>query len=94
MARPFPNNDRSLCLPHYLLHRFVQELLMAPAAGALPVPAFHLLAIAGGLAIGIVPNKMVADFRNLLGGMATSPDTDLPEPALLLQRPFVMRRNR
>ncbi|MBX5050076.1 AMP-binding protein [Rhizobium lentis] len=80
--------------PIYLLHRFVPELLMTPAAGALPVSVFHLLAIAGGLALGIIANKTVAEFRNLLGGMAIGENTGVPQPALLLQWPFVMRRNR
>ncbi|WP_245442391.1 AMP-binding protein [Rhizobium chutanense] len=56
--------------PIYLLHRFVPELLMTPAAGALPAPAFHLLAMTGGLAIGILANRIVAEIRNLLGAMA------------------------
>jgi hypothetical protein len=78
--------------PIYLLHRFVPELLMMPAAGALPVPVFHLLAISGGLAVGIIANKTVAEFRNLLGAMAIEKNADVPQPALLLQRPFVVVR--
>ena len=43
-------------IPTYLLHHFVPELLMPQAAAALRVPLFHLLAIAGGLALGAIPN--------------------------------------
>ncbi|MBY5351901.1 AMP-binding protein [Rhizobium leguminosarum] len=53
--------------PTYLLHRFVPELLMTPASGALPIPVFHLLAISGGLAVGVIANKSWAQLRN---GMA------------------------
>ncbi|MFS8148239.1 AMP-binding protein [Rhizobium sp. BR 249] len=67
--------------PIYLLHRFVPELLMTPAAGALPVPVFHLLAIAGGLAIGMLANKAVAELRNVFSAMAIARNSDGPEPA-------------
>ncbi|WHO76258.1 AMP-binding protein [Rhizobium sp. BT03] len=56
--------------PTYLLHRFVPELLMPEAAAVLPAPLFHLLAISGGLALGVIANKIAADLRNLLGGIA------------------------
>ncbi len=52
--------------PIYLFHRFVPELLMAPVAGILPAPVFHLLAIAGGIGIGIVAGMAMARLRNLL----------------------------
>ncbi|OHV22624.1 AMP-dependent synthetase [Rhizobium sp. RMa-01] len=55
--------------PTYLLHRFVPELLMPQAAAVLPAPLFHLLAISGGLGLGIIANKIAADLRNLLGGI-------------------------
>ncbi|WP_259671713.1 hypothetical protein [Rhizobium sp. NZLR3b] len=48
--------------PTYLLHRFIPELLM-------PVPVFHLLAISGGLAMGVIANRIGADLRNLFGGI-------------------------
>ncbi|ANM14031.1 MULTISPECIES: AMP-binding protein [unclassified Rhizobium] len=56
--------------PTYLLHRFVPELLMPQAAAVLPAPLFHLLAISGGLALGVIANKIATDLRNLLGGIA------------------------
>ncbi|WP_245362219.1 hypothetical protein [Rhizobium sp. NXC14] len=56
--------------PTYLLHRFVPELLMPQVAGALPAPLFHLLAISGGLALGVIANRAAAELRNLLGSMA------------------------
>ncbi|MBB2818042.1 UNVERIFIED_ORG: acyl-CoA synthetase (AMP-forming)/AMP-acid ligase II [Rhizobium esperanzae] len=61
--------------PTYLLHRFVPELLMPQAAAMLPAPLFHLLAISGGLALGVVANKIAADLRNLLGGIAMARGT-------------------
>ncbi|MBB4192205.1 acyl-CoA synthetase (AMP-forming)/AMP-acid ligase II/acyl carrier protein [Rhizobium aethiopicum] len=61
--------------PTYLLHRFVPELLMLPVAAALPAPLFHLLAISGGLALGVIANRTAADLRNLLGGLATARGT-------------------
>ncbi|WP_049733025.1 AMP-binding protein [Rhizobium ecuadorense] len=61
--------------PTYLLHRFVPELLMPQAAAVLPVPLFHLLAISGGLGLGIIANKIAADLRNLLGGVAMARGT-------------------
>ncbi|ARM15270.1 MULTISPECIES: AMP-binding protein [Rhizobium] len=62
--------------PTYLLHRFVPELLMPQAAAVLPAPLFHLLAISGGLALGVIANKIAADLRNLLGGIAMARGTD------------------
>ncbi|MDF0696262.1 AMP-binding protein [Rhizobium sp. MC63] len=61
--------------PTYLLHRFVPELLMPQAAAMLPVPLLHLLAISGGLALGVIANKIAADLRNLLGGIAMARGT-------------------
>ncbi|WP_281034522.1 AMP-binding protein [Rhizobium leguminosarum] len=61
--------------PTYLLHRFVPELLMPQAAAVLPVPLFHLLAISGGLALGVIANKIAADLRNLLGGITMARGT-------------------
>ncbi|WP_246826418.1 hypothetical protein [Rhizobium binae] len=43
--------------PTCLLHRFVPELLLPEAAGALPAPLFHLLAISGGLALGVIASR-------------------------------------
>ncbi|ANL68288.1 AMP-dependent synthetase/ligase protein (plasmid) [Rhizobium phaseoli] len=63
-------------LPTYLLHRFVPELLMPQAAAVLPASLFHLLAISGGLALGLIANKIAADLRNLLGGIAMARGTD------------------
>lgn len=56
--------------PIYLFHRFVPELLMAPASPALPAPIFHLLAIAGGIGIGIFAGKAMTGLRNQLGRFA------------------------
>ncbi|WP_274534816.1 AMP-binding protein [Mesorhizobium sp. ORS 3428] len=53
--------------PIYLFHRFVPELLMAPVAGALPGPIFQLLAIAGGIGMGIIAGKGLAGMRILRG---------------------------
>ncbi|WP_245293796.1 AMP-binding protein [Rhizobium bangladeshense] len=61
--------------PTYLLHRFVPELLMPEAAGLLPAPLFHLLAISGGLTLGIIANRIAADLRNLLGGITIARGT-------------------
>ncbi|MBB2711210.1 hypothetical protein N2597_29245 (plasmid) [Rhizobium sophoriradicis] len=48
---------------------------MPQTAAVLPVPLFHLLAISGGLALGVVANKIAADLRNLLGGIAMARGT-------------------
>ncbi|MBX5138179.1 AMP-binding protein [Rhizobium lentis] len=61
--------------PTYLLHRFVPELLMPEAAAVLPAPLFHLLAISGGLALGVIANRTAAELRNLLGGIAMTRGT-------------------
>ncbi|MGL4280580.1 MAG: AMP-binding protein [Albidovulum sp.] len=37
----------------YLLHRFVPEVLMLPLVGVIPGPVFDLLAISGGVALGL-----------------------------------------
>lgn len=66
--------------PIYLLHRFVPELLMAPAAGILPAAAFHLVAIAGGVVAGIAANHALAGFRNLLGRHALERRLELALP--------------
>ncbi|MDP9811378.1 acyl-coenzyme A synthetase/AMP-(fatty) acid ligase/surface polysaccharide O-acyltransferase-like enzyme [Rhizobium tibeticum] len=62
--------------PIYLLHRFVPELLMAPAAGILPVAASHLMAIAGGVLAGIAANYALAALRNLLSRYAIERQTE------------------
>ncbi|MBX4875736.1 AMP-binding protein [Rhizobium bangladeshense] len=61
--------------PTYLLHRFVPELLMPEAAGLLPAPLFHLLAISGGLALGIIANRTAAELRDVLGALAPARGT-------------------
>ncbi|MBY3580502.1 AMP-binding protein [Rhizobium bangladeshense] len=61
--------------PIYLLHRFVPELLMPQAAGLLPAPLFHLLAISGGLAVGIIANRTAAELRDVLGALALARGT-------------------
>ncbi|WP_028744927.1 AMP-binding protein [Rhizobium mesoamericanum] len=67
--------------PIYLLHRFAPELLMTPIAGAFSVPIFHLLAITGGLAIGIFANRTVAEIRNVLSAIAIARNANVPQPA-------------
>ncbi|RUM19347.1 AMP-dependent synthetase [Rhizobium vallis] len=66
--------------PIYLLHRFVPELLMAPAAGILPPAAFHLVAIAGGVVAGIAANHALARLRNLLGNLSVGRRLELALP--------------
>ncbi|MDX8446082.1 AMP-binding protein [Mesorhizobium captivum] len=63
--------------PIYLFHRFVPELLMGPVAGALPAPIFQLLAIAGGIAIGIIAGKCLAGMRILRGRFAMGGQPEL-----------------
>ncbi|CDX41766.1 putative AMP-dependent synthetase and ligase protein [Mesorhizobium sp. SOD10] len=63
--------------PIYLFHRFVPEILMAPVAGVLPAPIFQLLAIAGGIALGIVAGKALAGIRNLRGRLAIGRQPEL-----------------
>lgn len=63
--------------PIYLFHRFVPEILMAPAAGKLPVPIFQLLAIVGGIALGIVSGKALAGIRNLRGRLTLGRQPEL-----------------
>ncbi|HQU68638.1 MAG TPA: AMP-binding protein [Albidovulum sp.] len=61
----------------YLLHRFAPEVLMLPLAGILPGPVFDLLAIFGGVALGVA---------------ASVPLRHLPEPKTLLTLRSRMRR--
>lgn len=42
----------------YLLHRFAPEVLMLPLAGILPGPVFDLLAICGGVALGLAASVL------------------------------------
>ncbi|MEX2692706.1 AMP-binding protein [Rhizobium mongolense] len=63
--------------PIYLLHRYVPELLMLPAAGILHVAAFHLMAIAGGVVAGIAANYAMAGVRNLLTRYSIERQTEL-----------------
>lgn len=58
---PMPFRLKAIVLPlsaasfHiYILHRFVPELLMAPLGTVLPAGLFSLLAIAGGVTLGVV----------------------------------------
>jgi acyl-CoA synthetase (AMP-forming)/AMP-acid ligase II len=61
----------------YLLHRFAPEVLMLPLAGALPGPVFDILAICGGVALGLA---------------AAVPLRHLPEPKALLALSSRVRR--
>ncbi|WP_376705067.1 AMP-binding protein [Mesorhizobium sp. ISC25] len=63
--------------PIYLSHRFVPEALLAPVARTLPAPFFHLLAITGGIGIGIVAGKAWASLRNLLSRSAMGRQPEL-----------------
>ncbi|WP_292658455.1 hypothetical protein [Mesorhizobium sp.] len=63
--------------PIYLSHRFVPEALLAPVASTLPAPFFHLLAITGGIGIGIVAGKAWASLRNLLSRSAMGRQPEL-----------------
>ena len=38
----------------YLLHRFMPELLLLPLSGKIPLPVFSMLAIVGGVALGVI----------------------------------------
>jgi acyl-CoA synthetase (AMP-forming)/AMP-acid ligase II len=38
----------------YLLHRFMPELLLLPLSGKIPLPVFSVLAIVGGVALGVI----------------------------------------
>ncbi len=58
---PVPRALKALVLPvsaasfHiYLLHRFMPELLLLPISGKIPAPAFSILAIVGGVALGVI----------------------------------------
>lgn len=56
--------------PIYLLHRFVPELVMAPVNDRLTAPAFDFLAIAGGIAIGMLAGKVLSRLGSLPGILA------------------------
>lgn len=57
--------------PIYLVHRVVPEL-KGSAGSALPLPALHLLAIAGG-----ITNDRLAPLRNLLATTAIEREPEL-----------------
>lgn len=83
---PVPRSLKALVLPvsaagfHiYLLHRFMPELLLLPLSGKIPAPVFSILAIVGGLALGVMAwwaQKQVLSFlsehRDLPFGMTAA----------------------
>jgi hypothetical protein len=82
---PVPRALKGLVLPvsaasfHiYLLHRFMPELLLLPLSGKISAPAFSILAIVGGVALGVIAwwaQKQVLSYlskhRDLSFGLTT-----------------------
>ena len=57
----------------YLLHRFAPELLLAPLESRLPAWVFTLLAIGGGVALGLVAHRVSRRLRRWLASPSPRP---------------------
>lgn len=65
----------------YLLHRFAPEVLLLPLAGILPGPAFDLLAICGGVALGLLASVVQRRLPELGTLLPLRRRTNRPMPA-------------